>query len=28
MMDHLFATLPADLAVQRAAIMAAGNGDG
>ena len=28
MVDHLFATLPADLAVQRAAIMAAGNGDG
>ncbi len=28
MVDHLFATLPADLALQRAAIMAAGSGDG
>jgi pyruvate dehydrogenase E1 component alpha subunit len=28
MVDHLFATLPADLAAQRAAIMAAGDGDG
>jgi len=28
MVDHLFATLPADLEAQRAAIMAAGNGDG
>jgi len=28
MVDHLFATLPADLAAQRAAIMVAGDGDG